>query len=101
MLHRKEVHGQAINKCRYKDQNLCRFGDACWYSHQDKTHPDTGVNGYQVQNQDFQVGKGKLPPELKLMVTELNHSINQMMETAVRIWQQSESRENSNRSQGH
>ena len=97
MLHRKEVHGQAINKCRYKDQNLCKFGETCWYSHQDNAPLAAGD---QVQNQDFQVGQGKLPPELKLMVTEMNHSINKMMETAVRIWQQSESRENCNRSQG-
>ena len=88
MLHRKEVHGQVINKCRYKDKNLCRFGDTCWYSHEDNEVQNVS------NNQDFQDGQVTLPPEIKLMVST-------MMEKAIEIWQQKGSREGSARSQGH
>ena len=87
MQHRKEVHGQAINKCRYKDKNLCKFGDNCWYSHQDNEVLNV------TNKQDFQDGQVTLPPEIKLMITT-------MMEKAIEIWQEKGSRE-SNRSQGH
>ena len=83
----KEVHGQAINKCRYKDKNLCKFGDNCWYSHQDNEVLNV------TNKQDFQDGQVTLPPEIKLMITT-------MMEKAIEIWQEKGSRE-SNRSQGH
>ena len=85
MQHRKEVHGQAINKCRYKDKNLCKFGDNCWYSHQDNEVLNV------TNKQDFQDGQVTLPPEIKLMITT-------MMEKAIEIWQEKGSRE-SNRSQ--
>ena len=88
MIHRKEVHGQAINKCRYKDKNLCRFGETCWYSHEDNENQTVS------SNQGFQDGQVTLPPEIHLMVTT-------MMEKVIEIWQQKESKGSINRSQGH
>ena len=79
---------QGQNIQYYKDKNLCRFGDTCWYSHEDNEVQNVS------NNQDFQDGQVTLPPEIKLMVST-------MMEKAIEIWQQKGSREGSARSQGH
>ena len=65
-----------------------RFGDTCWYSHEDNEVQNVS------SNQGFQDGQVTLPPEIHLMVTT-------MMEKVIEIWQQKGSKGSINRSQGH
>ena len=65
MLHRRENHKDNINLCRYLSEDSCKFGDRCWYSH-DQTRKDSSK-----QNTGFRKVKESIPPDMMQGLTVL------------------------------
>ena len=66
MFHRRNKHGDKINLCRYLSEGSCKFGERCWYS-----HDETKSNDSSKRNVDFRKAKESLPPDLIHGVTVL------------------------------
>ena len=66
MSHRRNKHGDKINLCRYLSEGSCKFGERCWYS-----HDETKSNDSSKRNVDFRKAKESLPPDLMHGVTVL------------------------------
>ena len=88
MMHRKSAHAMSINQCRFVDLNTCKFGDACWYSHQKNDDEPTKVN--------FQQDKESFPPDL---VQEVKGVTEMITRSILMLMQRRES--GTNRSPGH
>ena len=57
MIHRRENHKDSINFCRYLSENSCKFGNRCWYSHDETKKNDS-------PKQVFQKAKASIPPDM-------------------------------------
>ena len=66
MLHRRENHKDNINLCRYLSEDSCKFGDRCWYSH-DQSKKDNSSK----QNMGFRKVKESIPPDMLQGLTVL------------------------------
>ena len=66
MLHRRENHRDNINFCRYLSEDSCKFGDRCWYSHN-----QTKKNDSSKQNVGFRREKEAIPPDMMQGLTVL------------------------------
>ena len=66
ILHRRENHRDNINLCRYLSEDSCKFGDRCWYSHN-----QTKNNDCSKKNVGFPKAKESLPPDVMQGLTVL------------------------------
>ena len=66
MIHRRENHKDKINFCRYLSEDSCKFGDRCWYSHDQKKKSDSSK-----QNAGFRKVKESIPPDMMQGLTVL------------------------------
>ena len=66
MLHRRENHKDSVNFCRYLSEGSCKFGDRCWYS-----HDQTKKNDSSRQNLVFRKERESIPPDMMQGLTVL------------------------------
>ena len=92
MSHRKSVHFQSINSCRYEKEGQCKWGpDKCWFKHESVSAPNA-----PNANVGFQADKEMFPPDL---VQNMAQEVATMFQQAItRVLQYSG--EGERRSQG-
>ena len=99
MSHRKSVHFQSINSCRYEKEGKCKWGpEKCWFKHESASVLNVNVSNANVsnENQDFQMGQQMVPPDL---VQNMAQEVATMFQQAIaRVLQYSG--EGERRSQG-
>ena len=92
MAHRRSVHYQSINSCRYEKEGHCKWGpDKCWFKHE-----SAPAQNAPNANVGFQADKEMFPPDL---VQNMAQEVATMFQQAItRVLQYSG--EGERRSQG-